>query len=166
MRVASVIVYASVLILIYLLYTGSVGFVEVLISVVSGLVVAYVFAGDLIKDLSKLSLLRFLRLVCFLIYYFTVAEVKAHWDVVKLILSPGASYKPAIVRAPYDLNSEYSVFTVANSITNTPGTVVVDIDEMRKHYYVHWINALSLDDNEVRKNVSLDFESRVRGVFE
>lgn len=166
MRAASIILYGFLLALIYLVYTGLYGPVEALIALIAGFAIAYVFAQGLISESSKISLKRFLKTLYYLTLYFTVVEAKAHWSVLKLILRPRASYKPAIVRVPYDLKSDYSVFAVANSITNTPGTVVVDLDEKGRKFYVHWIDASSLDDEEARRMVSLDFEKRVREIFE
>jgi len=165
-RSAYIIVYGLLLTVVYLLYTGSTSTVELVLAVLSGVVVAAVFSKGLIQNSSKISLGRFLKSIQYLILYFTVIEIKAHWSVLKLILKPNVSYRPAIVRIPYDLESDYSVFAVANSITNTPGTVVVDLDEKEKHFYVHWINAPSLNDEEAKRMISLDFEKRIREIFE
>jgi len=67
---------------------------------------------------------------------------------------------------PYGVNSEYSIVSIANSITNTPGTVVVDIDEDRKFFYVHWIDAQAFDDQEARRTVSEVFEKELSRIFE
>lgn len=166
MKIVSALVYALVLILIYLLYTGSYGLFETVVAVGSGFLIAYVFARDLVSNLGRLGLARFFKSIYYVILYFTVVEFKAHLSVVSLILRPRARYKPAIVRVPYHLESDYSVFAVANSITNTPGTVVVDVDETNRHFYVHWINAQALEDEEVRRIISLDFEKRIREIFE
>jgi multicomponent Na+:H+ antiporter subunit E len=163
---ASITVFTLILALIYLIYTGSYGVLEVMIALIAGLGVALLLATDLVRDPGKLSITRFSRAVGYLLKYFTIIEAQAHWGVVKLILKPGASYKPAIVRIPYEVSSEYSIVSIANSITNTPGTVVVDVDEDKKFFYVHWINATTLKDQEVRRIVSEVFEKEISKIFE
>ncbi|MEM0378576.1 MAG: Na+/H+ antiporter subunit E [Thermosphaera sp.] len=166
MSKASLIIYGLLLSAVYVLFTGSYTLLEAVLAVFFGITVAGLFARELIHDPSKISLARFARALEYLILYFTIVEVKAHWSVIKLILNPSAKYKPAIVRVPYELKSDYSVFAVANSITNTPGTVVVDLDEGDKSFYVHWIDASSTIDEEARRMISLDFEKRVSKIFE
>ncbi|MEO3993207.1 MAG: Na+/H+ antiporter subunit E [Desulfurococcaceae archaeon TW002] len=166
MKLLSALVYAIVLSIIYLIYTGVFNTVEVLIAVLVGVVVAYILADDIVKDVSKLSVVRFLKAVWYLLKYFTVIEAGAHWSVVKLIINPRARYSPAIVSVPYNLENEYSVVSVANSITNTPGTAVIDIDEKRKLYFVHWIDAPATDEETARNLISSKFEEYIKSIFE
>jgi multicomponent Na+:H+ antiporter subunit E len=162
----SIVVFTILLALIYLVYTGSYGLLEIMIALLTGLGVSLLFAQDLVRNTWKLSLTRFMRAVAYLAKYFTVIEARAHWGVVKLILKPGAEYRPGIVRVPYGVNSEYSIVSIANSITNTPGTVVVDIDEDRKFFYVHWIDVQAFDDQDARRAVSEVFEKELSRIFE
>lgn len=166
MRLASVLVFTILLSAIYLIYTGAFSLVEAAIAVAASAATAYALADDLVADASKLSPIRLLRAIKYVIKYFTVIEAAAHWGVVKLIINPRAKYSPAIVRVPYDLESDYSVVFVANSITNTPGTAVIDIDEERKLYFVHWIDAPATDEETSRRLISSEFEKHIRGVFE
>uniref|UniRef100_A0A7C2BLZ3 Cation:proton antiporter n=1 Tax=Thermosphaera aggregans TaxID=54254 RepID=A0A7C2BLZ3_9CREN len=166
MSKVSIIITAFLLALIYLVYTGSYGTLEILIALLTGLGASLLFGQDLVRNPGKLSVTRFLRAVAYLVKYFTIVEAKAHWGVVKLILKPGAKYRPAIVRVPYQVSNEYSIVSIANSITNTPGTVVIDIDENRKVFYVHWIDAKALEDQEARRNVSEAFEKDISKIFE
>ncbi|MCD6324644.1 MAG: Na+/H+ antiporter subunit E, partial [Desulfurococcales archaeon] len=148
------------------LYTGSVSVTELVLGAIVGFSVAYIFSDLLVQDSSKLSIKRLAVLVAYAVKYFTVIEAKAHWSVVKAILSPKMGINPSIVRIPYRVRDDYAVVTIANSITNTPGTVVVDIDEEKKNMYVHWIFADVVEDEEARKEVSEEFESWARLIFE
>ena len=47
---------------------------------------------------------------------------------------------PGIVRIAPDLRSDAAITLLANSITLTPGTLSVDIDEKTNDLFVHWIN--------------------------
>lgn len=53
---------------------------------------------------------------------------KANIDVIKIVLSPKMEIEPALVRFHTDLKSEASWTTLANSITLTPGTYTVELE--------------------------------------
>lgn len=53
---------------------------------------------------------------------------KANIDVIKIVLSPKMEVEPALVRFHTDLKSEASWTTLANSITLTPGTYTVELE--------------------------------------
>ncbi len=159
-------VVALLLLSIYLLYTGAVSITELVLGLIVSLTVAYIFTDLWVENPSNLTLGRLAALIAYALKYFTVIEAKAHWSVVKAILSPKLSIKPAVVRIPYEVDNEYSIVTIANSITNTPGTVVVDVDENRKKFYVHWLFAEVTEDEEARKEVSEEFETWAKIIFE
>ncbi|WP_440059084.1 Na+/H+ antiporter subunit E [Thermogladius sp. 4427co] len=152
--------------LVYLVYTGSLGVIEAIIALVTGFILSAVIGGDLVKNESKLSLKRFLDAVVYAFKYFTIIEYIAHKQVVTAILSRNPNLKPAIVEVPYYVNSEFAIATIANSITNTPGTVVIDVDEGKKKFYVHWIFAEAFEGEEARKGVSAEFEEWARKIFD
>ena len=54
---------------------------------------------------------------------------KANIAVVRAVMSPDMSISPALVRVPVNRKSDIGTVMFANSITLTPGTVSVDIDE-------------------------------------
>lgn len=53
---------------------------------------------------------------------------KANLDVIRIVLSPKLEIEPALIRFRTDLKSEASQVALANSITLTPGTYTVDLD--------------------------------------
>ncbi len=162
----SIVVVGIVSMFIYLVYTGSYNFSELLLAFITGFLVAYVFGGELVSSPSKIGLRRLLYAIAYVVKYFTVIEARAHYSVVKAILSRKPDLKPAIVRIPYSVDSEYSIVSIANSITNTPGTVVVDVDEDKKQFYVHWLFTVSTEDKVAWKHVSKEFEEWARKIFE
>lgn len=166
MNRVSVLIFGLLLALLYVIYTGSYSWLEILLGLVIGIFAAYQFLSDMVTDTSKLSLRRALWAIYYLLKYFTVVEIKAHLGVVKIVLSRRLEYRPAIVKVPFNYNSKYTVVAVANSVTNTPGTVVIDVDEGEKAYFVHWINAVTEDREEIRKSIVGDFEKELVKVFE
>jgi multicomponent Na+:H+ antiporter subunit E len=61
--------------------------------------------------------------------------VSANLSVVRLIMKPEIDVEPRLVRVPVDLRSGLGRCVFANSITLTPGTVTVDVEE--DGYLVH-----------------------------
>ncbi|MDK2954209.1 MAG: multicomponent Na+:H+ antiporter subunit [Kosmotoga sp.] len=108
-----------------------------------------------------------IRIVKYLFMYlplFIVEMIKANLDVARRVLNPKLPINPAIVKIPTNLKGDFSKLTLANSITLTPGTLTVDMDE--ENLYVHWIDAKSLDPNEAKKIISETFERKIGGIFE
>lgn len=92
-------------------------------------------------------------------------EVRAHLDVMRRILHPRMPINPGIVKIPYEVVSDYAMLTIANSITNTPGTVVVDVFPEEKAFYVHWINAVVTEPEKARESVSRIFEKFAKRIL-
>lgn len=167
MRALSIFVVAVMAFTVYILFSGSVSPYDV----ATGLVVSLLIAGAIStftvdNPLKTLNPARWAWLIAYAIYYFFVAEVRAHLDVMYRILHPRMPVRPGIVIVPYMVESGYAVTAVANSITNTPGTVVVDIDPDEKKYYVHWINVQTTDPGQARKMISERFEYFAQRVFD
>ncbi len=151
----------------YIVFTGSVTPYDIVTGLAVSLVVGGLFATVTVENPSKVfNPARWAYLIAYALYYFFVAEVKSHLDVMYRILHPKMPVRPGIVRVPYDVETDYAVTAVANSITNTPGTVVVDIKPEKKTFYVHWINVETTDPYEARKKISLAFEQYAKKVFD
>ena len=139
-------------------------FDEVIIGAAASMVVAYLTSNIMVyggvKD--KFNPKRWFWALAYIVYYWFNAEVRAHLDVIKRILNPKMPIKPGIVRVPYTLKSDCGIVCVANSITNTPGTVTVELDEERKTYYVHWIWVVSPDPKVCHREIAAPFEKYVR----
>ncbi len=153
--------------IIYVIYTGSISSYDIITGVMVAAISGTLFSNIVIRNpLKILDLRRWLYLIAYAVIYFTYYETRAHLDVIKRILHPKIPVNPAIVEAPFDLETDYAITTVANSITNTPGTVVVEIDVSKKIYYIHWIDAKTLDPDGVKKEVFESFEKFARKIFE
>jgi len=86
------------------------------------------------------------------------AMTKANLDVVYRVIT--GRIKPGIVRISPGLTNDISTALLANSITLTPGTLTVDVDQDTNDLFVHWINV----DEEVIKREPRD-SRRVCGGF-
>ncbi|KYK24310.1 cation:proton antiporter [Thermoplasmatales archaeon SM1-50] len=141
------IVTTIVCMIIYLILTTGSGtevlglwsFIELafglLLSVLIGFIARSVFVKDSYRMLNPIRWFLFLG---YLIGPFFLAITKANLDVAYRVIT--GKINPGIVRIHPDLKTDLGVTMLANSITLTPGTLSVDIDEDTNDLYVHWIN--------------------------
>lgn len=88
---------------------------------------------------------------------FVVYCVQANLDVVYRVLHPEMPIRPGIVRIRTTLKSAVGRTTLANCITLTPGTLVVDITD-EGDLYIHWIWVRSQDPAEAARLIAGRFE--------
>jgi len=124
---------------------------ELVIGAVCAVVVGALLKNRFIgKDLRMLNPVRWFT---FLVYLFPLffAMAKANIDVAYRVIT--GRINPAIVKINPNLKNDLSLTILANSITLTPGTLSVDVDEKTNELYVHWINI----DPEVLKHMPRDY---------
>lgn len=134
----------------------------------ASLIVALFVADILVtKDPAKIfDVRRWCWALAYALRYFTIEEFKAHYDVIKRILHPKMPIRPGIVRVPYNLETDHGIVAVANSVTNTPGTVIVDLKTGSKHYYIHWIDVVSRDEKVCFDEIMRGLEKYSRKIFD
>ena len=112
--------------------------------------------------------LKFLALVFYCLITFPVELWKANWDMAKRALSPRLPINPGIVKAPSELQSEYALSMLANSITLTPGTITMDIVEQegKNYYYIHWIDVAETDAEKAGEAIKGALERGIRRVWQ
>lgn len=72
-----------------------------------------------------------------------VEIAKANWAVTKIILSPEMKIKQHVFDVPFSQKSDLGQTIFANSITLTPGTISVEVEE--DHFLVHALSYSSDD---------------------
>jgi multicomponent Na+:H+ antiporter subunit E len=82
--------------------------------------------------------LRWVMLVFYAVVPFFIEMAHANIDVAYRVIT--GKIRPGIVRMSPGLKTDLGVLMLANSITLTPGTLTVDIDEETNDLYVHMIN--------------------------
>ncbi|MEM0380442.1 MAG: Na+/H+ antiporter subunit E [Desulfurococcaceae archaeon] len=148
---------------IYILFSGSISLYDLITGLMVSIISSILTGKYLVKNEAKtLNPRRWLMAIIFFLKYMTIIEAKAHWDVVKILFK--GNYKPGIVRIPIGVRTNYAKLLVSSSITNTPGTVVVDISD--KYLYVNWINVVTEEPEEARKHISLEFEKYAEKIFD
>ncbi|MBL3539549.1 Na+/H+ antiporter subunit E [Aminivibrio sp.] len=131
---------ASFLMYLLLVWSGGgIPLVEVLIGLLVAGVVTYAYTtwhpG---RKLSRRGLepKRWLDFVTYLFGPFALGMAKANIDVAIRVIT--GNIRPGIVRVNPGLNSDVAKTVLANSITLTPGTLTVDVDDAGE-FYIHWI---------------------------
>lgn len=89
------------------------------------------------KDYRMLNPVRWLYFILYL-GPFLFAMAKANVDVAYRVIT--GKINPGIVEISPNLKTDLAITMLANSITLTPGTLSVEIDEKANNLYIHWIN--------------------------
>ena len=139
-----------VLFLMYLLlsWSGGISMQEVTIAFFLALVVAFVapnFSRSNFWSMKGLSPRRWWNFMCYLFGPFAAALWEANWDVAKRVIT--GELNPGIVKFDPRLKTDKGRMMLANSITLTPGTLTVDVDDDGV-FYVHAIYLTSAAPTE------------------
>jgi multicomponent Na+:H+ antiporter subunit E len=87
-----------------------------------------------------ITIMRFIRYLPWLFYQIILANL----HVAYLVLHPRLPIDPRIIKLKTGLMSDISRVTLANSITLTPGTITLDVND--QDFYVHAISKKVADD--------------------
>ncbi len=122
----------------HFLYFWSEG--EILMGVFLSLIVGAVARNYLCRSRNyrMLNPIRWLKFIAYGFGPFFIAMAKANLDVAYRVIT--GRIRPGIVRIDTGLKTDYALTFLANSITLTPGTLSVDVDEENNYLYVHWIH--------------------------
>jgi len=107
----------------------------IVLSVIVGIVARKIF---LKKSFRMANPVRWFIFLAYLIGPFFIEMTKANIDVAYRVIT--GKINPGIVKISPDLKTDLGITLLANSITLTPGTLSVDIDEDKNDLYIHWIN--------------------------
>jgi len=89
--------------------------------------------------------------------------VRANLNVLRLVLTPKIDIHPGIVEIRTRLKSPLGRLVLANSITLTPGTLVVDIRGDR--LFIHWINVSAKDPVAATEAIAGRFEKYLSVIY-
>ncbi|MGD2247666.1 MAG: Na+/H+ antiporter subunit E [Candidatus Methanofastidiosia archaeon] len=107
----------------------------ILLSLVAGIASRKIFFKN--QDYRMLNPVRWFYFIVYL-GPFLFAMAKANVDVAYRVIT--GKINPGIVKISPDLKTDLGITMLGNSITLTPGTLTVEIDEKTHNLYIHWIN--------------------------
>ena len=99
------------------------------------------------------------------VFVFSWYVFKGGMDVVYRVLHPAMPIHPGIVRVRSRLETDTGRIALANSITLTPGTLTVEVTRDGV-FYVHWLNVLSVEDEQAAEHILRRFEWYIQRIFE
>jgi multicomponent Na+:H+ antiporter subunit E len=123
-----------------------------------GLLIIYIFRRFFT---SRFYLLRVVA-VLNLIYIFTLELILSNIAVLKAVLRPKLNIKPGIFAFPTELKEDWEITMLANLITLTPGTLVVDVSPDNRILYVHAMDITDAD--EAIQSIKNTFEKAIMEV--
>jgi len=101
---------------------------------------------------------------CLIVLYDIVV---ANLEVAAIILGPLSRVRPAFVRVPLELRTDFAVTMLASTVTLTPGTVSVGIEAAAGGGRVLVVHALRcLDEAALVETIKSRYERRLREILE
>jgi multicomponent Na+:H+ antiporter subunit E len=146
-------------------HEGQIDWQILIAGVVAALLVSVLFHEILPQEHH--ILVNPLRIFWFLVYIpvFFYYVIMANLDVVYRALHPQMPIHPGIVKVSTKLKTASGITALANSITLTPGTLTVDLDDSG-NMYVHWINVRAADTETATQHIVSRFEWFIKRIFE
>jgi multicomponent Na+:H+ antiporter subunit E len=135
----------------------------IILSVIVGAISRKIFVKNSYRMLNPVRWFTFIGYL----FYFFYEMAKANFDVAYRVIT--GRINPGIVKISPNLKTDLGATMLANSITLTPGTLSVDIDEDSNDLYIHWINVKkeALDKKPVEcRYVCAGFDKWVRRIAE
>lgn len=164
-RLKSKFILFFILELFWILWNNSLDYQVWFYGIFAALPLALLFgkSSDIFEGI-KLTPRGFLFSVVY-IFVFIWALIKSNVDVMLRVINPKLPIKPGIVRIKTKLKSPMARLILANSITLTPGTFVVDIQD--DILYIHWIEVCCIEDIEIMsEKIAGNFENLLLKIYE
>lgn len=122
---------------VYVLLTDEFSGLNIVIGFLIGCLVLTMYGMSTGRSGYPKRLFNLVKFVCYFMWILFLANLQIAWE----IITPGLHQTPRIIRYPVDHLNDVQITTLANCITLTPGTLVVDVSEDRKYIYVHCMYA-------------------------
>lgn len=97
-----------------------------------------------------------------LLLLFIKELILSNLEILKIIIKPKLDVRPGIFALPIDVKKDWEITVLANLITLTPGTLVIDVSDDRKLLYVHAMDITDVD--EAINSIKNSFEKAIKEV--
>lgn len=152
-----------VLMIIWILINNSFDLEIVAVGAVLSVLLAIVFGRrmDVLNEF-KFTPKAFYYVTIYVLSFF-IELVKSNLDVAIRVIKPSLPINPGIVKVKTVLKSKIGRLTLTNSITLTPGTLTVDIED--DILYIHWIDVESEDIEVATEKIVRKFEKTLVKIY-
>lgn len=123
--------------IVYLALTGQTSILDFMIGFLVGYGVLFVYERSYGRASYAGKLWKLLCFGVYFLYILTKANLQIAWE----IITPGLSQTPRILRYSVEDLNEVQLTALANCITLTPGTLVVDVSDDNRWLYIHCMYA-------------------------
>jgi multicomponent Na+:H+ antiporter subunit E len=149
--------------LLWIVFTASLAPQELLAGALAAAVVAFLSEG--FSHGIGANILEPRRLAHLVAYvpYLVKEIVKANLQVARIVVDPRLPIHPGIVRVKTRLKTRVGRMVLANSITLTPGTLTVSVED--DELYVHWLDVRTGDVEEATRRIVAGFERYLGEIF-
>jgi multicomponent Na+:H+ antiporter subunit E len=124
------------LMLVWILLWGTVSAANIISGLAIALVITLLLPLPVVPIEGRVHPLALLRLIGMVAWYLVLSSVQLAWLAVK----PGPPPLSAVLRARMAIKSDLVLALAVNIINLTPGTIVLEIDQVRRMIYVHVID--------------------------
>ncbi len=154
-----------VLFVMWMAFVASLDPQEIVTGLVVGFFATFVSRASIVGEQPAkwLSPKRWFYFILYTFYFIKELTV-ANLDVAYRVIHPKLPINPGIVRVKTKLKSPMAKLVLANSITMTPGTITVDIND--DTLYIHWIDVQGKDVEEATRAIVEGFEKYLEVIFE
>lgn len=145
---------AIIMFVFWIFLSGEFSFILLLTGIISSLLVSYISHDLLIGNgdmkLGFIRTIRFIKFLPWLLWQIVLANI----DLAIRTLHPKMPINPMLINFKNNLKTDLGMVILANSITLTPGTVTIDVNE--NDFFIHVISekaAQSLISGEMQARV-------------
>ncbi len=135
---------------------------EMLVGGVVSLVIAYLIRNTSAYEFGVGIVIAAVKFIFLYLPLFVVKLIQANISLAKIVLDPKLPIRPGFVKIRTGLGKDVSKLILANSITLTPGTLTVDVDE--DELLIHWVDVKGETAEEYYQHIACDFEKRLGGI--
>jgi multicomponent Na+:H+ antiporter subunit E len=162
-RPARFIVMFATLLLFWVMLMGSLDTNVLMVGIVASLAITVLYPDGL-SFFTEFRATPAAFVTGFQYYgYFLKELVKSNIAVARIVISPSLPIHPGIVKVRTGLKSRMGRLMLANSITLTPGTLTVKIED--EWLYIHCVNVESTDIEEATAAIAAGFEKYLEVIY-
>ena len=127
-----------VMFLFWLLLSGILDAIHVGAGIICSAIIAFVSHDLLVTQKWDKMLRKSGRFIIYIVWELWQI-ILANFDVAYRVLHPKMPIDPSVIEFDTSLRSDLAIVTLANSITLTPGTITINIDQEKGRFQVHAI---------------------------
>lgn len=149
------------LLVIWLMLNVSVSLGQIILGSVLAIIIPLLCAPLQVPQPGLKRPLRAIRYVLMVIGDIIVANVQ----VAILVVGPMRRIKPGFVAVPIDLEDNFPITILANTVTMTPGTLSAELSKDKNWLYVHVLN-IPDNEQEIISLIKGRYESAIKEIFQ